>query len=251
MTRSVAARFAGVVGERPLTAITALDVEAYLNRRKSDGASPATINGELQRLRCIFRWLKVRARVIKRNPAKFVDKLRVEDPDPSRWLTADEVARIMRQLDVHPTYRDITLLAVNLALRVREVLGIKAEHVDLAKRRIGVLNVKTRKLEYVGLNEVAVAVLASRKLRTPAGPIFPTRNGTLMLRWNVHRRFKRIVKAAGVPRATLHLLRHFCLTENAEVMPERKLGTFARHKHPSTTAKYYVHLRAISGRNIT
>lgn len=103
------------------------------------------------------------------------------------------------------------------------------------------------------LDDVMRAVLATHRTRMQGenhqegwkqdGLMFPTTEGTVINPSNVHRHFKSVLAAAGLPRTIrLHDLRHsaasLALAEGSEMISVSKM---LGHSNPAITAKLYGH----------
>ena len=162
-------------------------------------------------------------------------------------------------------------LALSLGLRRGELLGLRWSDVDIEAARVTIGQAMQR---YVGvglqaaapkteqsrrvlnLPQVCIRALRSRRARQAeerlaAGPawqenglIFTTPIGTPIDPRNLHRRFKALLKMAGLPAATrFHDLRHACATYLlGEGLSLRTISDLLGHSSISVTSDVYAHV---------
>jgi integrase len=120
-----------------LRSITAAAVEKYIAARVETGAGASTVNRErtvlMHMLRRAVTW-----QYLSRNPmvdsqgSPLVKALR-EPPGRTRWLTADEIKRLLdacEQARGMPLFRAFVVVALNTGMRRNEVLSLRRDTVD-------------------------------------------------------------------------------------------------------------------------
>jgi integrase len=190
------------------------------------------------------------------NPAKGgITKFR-EHPR-QRYLTPDEIARLMAALDQHP--RRASALAIKLLLltgaRRSEVLGAKWSEFDLngATWRRPHARLKQQRDHSVPLSPAAVEILREIKadqeatrarakqrgiLIPPAEYLFPAGTNREHLKKVAHT-WTSIQKTAGLLNCRLHDLRHsFASIAVSSGMSLPLVGALLGHSSPSTTSRY-------------
>lgn len=241
--RALVDRVAEIVGSKALDDIAPEDIERYLATRKAAGRSPWTINDELVKIRSILKWLRQRKHV-RRNVARIVHRLRVGDPKDPYAPELQEARKLIAYLGERRQTRQlrIVVLVINLGLRLREILRLRAEDVDLEKQLVSVRNIKTDRVDYLGLNPIAMEILVALLSERRTGLLLPSKSGQELLRWNVSKRFRQLAKRAGCPRVTFHNLRKFYSTVNAQIVTEQVWVRLMRHRDPRVAHAHYLKL---------
>lgn len=178
-------------------------IEAYINTRAAAGAAPATINGELAVLRLIMG-KAVEKRLLSRSPfrdehGESVKSLRpLREPDGRvRYLNADELDRLLTQVDRDLYLRVFTLVDLNTGMRRGEIVGLSRTTVDWENRLVRITNTKTHRSHVVFLNQTAIAALESlpRRLDGKAVPIHAGRRVHAVHTRRSRRRHRRLYPA--------------------------------------------------------
>jgi integrase len=169
-------------------------------------------------------------------------------------LTEDELARLLAAVDEE--WRLFMTLLAHAGLRTSEALPLRWSDIDFGRRRLLVrrsLNGKRigqpkthHARRDVPLTQgMAQALWEARKGRGAADDelIFPGRDGGYPKRAQAYRAVKKAAKAAGVPWAALHTLRH----TSATILFRRgwnavQVQKFLGHHSPAFTLATYVHL---------
>jgi len=224
-------RFVSFFGDRDLAGIARADVERYVRSRKADDAGNPTINHELATLKHLFNYA-ILSGYTECNPVKGI-KLLPEARRPLALPTTAEVERwLVWCLQNDLLLYDLSAIAVNTGLRKGDILKIRGENVDLERRVLAVAVSKTRGVQYIPLNDVALRVLARRKV---PGYIFI--NGSNHLK-SFKRRFRRAKTATGLP-CRFHDFRHFFATEiHDRGASVRTVQTLLGHADIKTTEIY-------------
>jgi integrase len=121
---------------KPLAKITTFDVERYKKTRLDSGTiKPGTLNRELSTLSHVFskavewRWLDYKPCQIKKI---------AEGKGRITYLTAEQIARLLdaARQDQSPDIYPFIVIGLETSMRRMEILSIRLEHIDLARRVI-------------------------------------------------------------------------------------------------------------------
>jgi len=235
------AQFAEPFGTKPLSAITAWDVERFKAKRLKDGIAPATVNRDLDRIRALFS-KAVEWKLLPANPVATVKRSKGAESNRVRYLDAKEEKRLRTALLAREAERrqqrasanqwavtrgyeprpmwavddftdhltPIVLVALNTGLRRGELLGLTWEHVSFERKQLTVAagTAKSGKVRYIPLNAEAVDALKRwRKYHGgDTGFVFAGADGARMGHFN--RSWRGIVKAADLDDFHFHDCRH-------------------------------------------
>jgi len=206
--------------------------------------------------------------LVARNVASLVDPPRVEHRDV-RVLSPDETRRLLDAARGDPM-EGLIVLAVSTGLRLGEGLGLRWHAVDLDRRQLRIENAlqrvsgrgqilvepKTRQSRRtIVLPIITVEALRNTRVRQSsqrraAGRswlegdyVFTASTGRPLDARNVGRTFRRILRAAKVPRMRFHDLRHSCasLLLAQGVSPRVVMETLG-HSRISVTMDTYAHV---------
>ncbi len=155
--------FLPALGNRPLAAITPLEVRAVVDRM-AETLAPATVRTNYGVLRAIFG-AAVASDLIARSPCRGI-KLPAQERPPIRFLSAAELEKLAAATPVD--YRPAVYLAGVLGLRWSEVAGLRVGAVDFLRRRLAV----TETVAEVGGRLVAAPVKTAASRRTLSMPPF-------------------------------------------------------------------------------
>lgn len=254
---------------------------AKLTERGGSGApalSPRTVQYLHATLKVALKQAE-RWGIVARNVARLVDHVHVEKRE-AQMLTTEEAGKLLRAVE-GDRLRALFYLAVSMGLRRSELCGLRWEHVDLERgvvrvreqlRRMthrrdeaGVI-VERRGLTVQGLKtdksrrtlKIAASVIDELRVharrqkveRLQAGPLwndsgylFTTPNGQPLDGDNLLKRWKRILRAAGLPDMPFHAMRHtagsFLLAQGADL---RTVMGVLGHSEIALTANTYTHV---------
>jgi integrase len=226
---------------KPLSAVTAWQIEQWRAARKKEGITPATIERDLNALRSVFS-RAVKDRIVKDHPLRDVKRTRIDTIGRLRFLSPDEEKRLRAALETREQDRrdararfnawrrergyktipdfapgayvdhlqPIVLLALNTGLRRGELLGLRWGDVD----RVGALltvrgaSAKTGRTRYVPLNTEVLKTLKTWRPNdaTDDDLVFPGDDGEPM--FSLKTAWGKVAKAAGLHGFTFHDLRH-------------------------------------------
>jgi integrase len=243
------------LGRLPLARLTPLAIETALGgiaREHGSHAAQTCYTALRQALADA-----VRLGLLGANPC---DRVRrpVHRPRPRRWLTAQELRRLVAHLrtSTDPDAPAVLLL-VALGLRAGELLGLRWGDVDLATGVVHVRRTRGRLggawLEHEpktpsGARTVPLVPLAREALgRLPRGLDAAARvlpdpaSGLADANW-LRRAVRRLCRRASVPVQTPHGLRHAALSAAlAAGAPLAEVARWAGHATPAVTARVYAH----------
>ena len=159
------------VGQKPATALTDVDLRAFLTHQES--LAPATYNRRLAALRSFTRWLRNQGRLteallddVERKP---------EGKRAARALDAQQVESVLRKIE-DPRDRALFWLIYDGGLRCQEALAIDIDDISWSERSIRIHGKGDRPREMFFSRAVGTLLdkyLATRGYPT-SGPLFVT-----------------------------------------------------------------------------
>jgi len=247
---------------RSLDSVDHLCLRDFLNHLHERKLQKASIARKLACLRTFFTFL-VRDGRLKSNPAELVSSPRLPKKLPS-YLSEEEAAAVVElpQGTTLKDLRDRAILELLYAsgLRVRELVGLNAENVDLGQQLVRVFG-KGRKQRIVPFGEYAGRALAEYlgerdrlSLASPEAdghtPVFVSLRGRRLNARDVQRLVEKTrLRLPSGRRLTAHTLRHTFATHLLERGADlRAIQELLGHASLATTQKYthvtLEHLRA-------
>ena len=242
------------LGTKQLSRLTVTDLQRYLDGQLAQGRSIRTV----QKQRMVLSAALTRAQreeLVVRNVAHHVELPTWQRREITPW-TAEQLTIFLRTARADPLYPVFLLLGL-YGLRRGEVLALRWCDIDVANRR---LSIRRQLQRYDGQQHLGPvktnagqrdlplldAVIDALPVR-PADAqdeelIFTTRFDNPIEGGNVLRSLERISQRCGLPRITLHHLRHTTATllKNLGV-PARDAQLILGHAHISTTQQVYQH----------
>jgi integrase len=152
------------VGQKPITALTDADLQAFLTRQES--LASATYNRRLAALRSFIRWLRAQGWEIERKP---------EGKRTARALDAQQVESVLRKI-ADPRDRALFWLIYDGGLRCQEALAIDIDDISWSERSVRIHGKGDRPREMFFSRAVSIFLdryLATRGSPT-SGPLFVT-----------------------------------------------------------------------------
>jgi len=233
-------------GNVQLRAITPRKIEAFKATRLAFDR-PATVNKYLRTLHSIFNYA-MRREYLKHNPLDGIPRVR-EPEKEIRALSREELRKLVGACpDVR--WQAFVLIAGTMGLRRGEMVNLRWQDVDFLKLVVRIVNhdgwtTKSKHNRIVPLAPAARdALMEIDRLYHTKGVelVFITANGTPWVH-NLNRKFRQIVKAAGIAYCTMHDLRRtFCSQMAAAGVNEAVIQEAAGHASMETTRKYYQHI---------
>ena len=245
-----------------IESIDHLVIRDYLGQLYERRLEKTSVSRKLACLRTFFKFL-VRDGRLKSNPAELISSPRLPKKLPS-YLSEDEAATVVEMPigDAFKDLRDRAILELLYAsgLRVRELVGLNDENLDMAQQLVRVFG-KGRKQRIVPFGEFAArALTAYVEERDSQGlalseedgqtPIFVSVNGRRLNARDVQRLVEKTrLSLPSGRRLTAHTLRHSFATHLLENGADlRAIQELLGHSSLATTQKYthvsLEHLRA-------
>lgn len=186
---------------KPLTEITR-EFIASVAETKAHEATPATANRYLALIRSVLRKAAFEWEWIDKVP-----KIRLyrEAKRRIRWLTPEEVQRLLAELPQHQ--RDVVVFALVTGLRQSNVLKLEWAQVDL-ERKVAWIHpdqAKARRAIHVPLNSIALEILRRQIGKNPSR-VFTYRGKAIA--WANTRAWREALVRAGIENFRWHDLRH-------------------------------------------
>lgn len=211
-----AKHFTSVFGGRELSSIRPADIRAYIQRRRTEGVGPGTINREVGFLSAAFNYARREWDWEIPNPAS---GRRLREPEGrTRWITRVEAnsliyAARMEYRAVH--LPDFIVLALHTGMRRGEMLWLDWARVDLTNGLIHLTgeHTKSGKRRSVPINAEARMALNNRAMyRAEHCPgsawVFCNAEGNRIA--SVKHSFSSACRRAGIYDFRVHDLRHTC-----------------------------------------
>ena len=187
----------------PVRAVDETAIEALRQKALAGGMSRSTVDRFMNTLRAILRKC-VEWRYLEALPK--IPMYRPRAPEP-RWLTPEEFSRLRAQLPAH--LQLAADLAVQTGLRMRSMLSLRWERIDLKARRAWIPGeqMKAGRAHGIPLSPAAVRTLRALRRLNPEGSAVFQWNGKAID--NCHTKaFRKAVEAAGLVPLRWHDLRH-------------------------------------------
>lgn len=236
-------------GNKKISEITRDDILIFLGEMLKEGKNPRSVSRALVSIRVFFKYL-VSVEIIKKNPAEYIESMKVEKGLP-RVMTYSDILKIIKVINPsEPSgLRDLAMIELLYAtgIRVSELVNLKLGDVDLdlgyirvtgkgSKERIVPVGEYARKRvkEYL---DIARPELSGKKL---SEHLFITRLGKKFTRQGFWLMIKKYAHSAGVKvNVTPHVFRHSFATHLLESGADlRTLQTMLGHSDISTTQIY-------------
>ncbi len=231
----------------PLKELRVADIQKALNIRRKDGQaySASVVNRVREVLRSALN-VAVARDVIPKNPAagRGLRLPKVTWEGFTAW-SQEEAERFLKVMKGQPLECWFTIALTN-GLRMSEISGIQWADINLDKRTLKVRHqveypsgklvpLKTRSIRTVGLHQRVVELLG----KSGEGFVFVGSTHHPVQPTVIRRALARGIKTAGVPRISVHGLRHTALTVlAAHGVDALTLQRMAGHSSITTTMRY-------------
>lgn len=190
------------------------DIALYIEKRKADGISNATINRELDVLSAAINHARYKWEWEITNPA---ERMSLKEPEGRlRWITRAEADVLIREAEQEPKsshLADFIRLALNTGCRKNELLKLEWDRVDLKENRLYLegQHTKNGKRRLIPLNtEARQALLGRACFRAqycPASPwVFAHKSGERVQ--YMQNGYESACARAGIKDFRVHDLRH-------------------------------------------
>jgi integrase len=257
--REIERRATPFFGGRRLAEVEPRDVKRYVAEVAASGVSRDTVRLALAPVRALLA-TALEEGLIRSNPATgiripAVVETEGTDAEQARALTEDELGRLIEKAE--PEWRLFVRLLADTGLRIGEAIALHWGDVDLGRRRLSV-----RRRYYKGtfappksrygrrdipLSDGLACELwrlrqTSRSVQDGAA-VFPGRGGGPLDASTAFRAVKAACRAADVPWAGPHALRHTCATRLfRHGLNAKQVQLWMGHHSPAFTLATYVHL---------
>lgn len=195
--------FDGQLKDEPLSSIDADAIEELRQTMAEEGKGKSNIDRYMALLSAVLRKAAGEWRMLEKAPK--VPMYRPEKPEP-RWLTKAEYAKLRKELPEH--LQHAADIAVLTGLRMRAMLGLTWERVNLQTKRLWVpgSGMKAGRTHGIPISAEACAVLRKLKKQHPKGHVFQWRDQPID---DVNgKAFQDAVERSGVGPLRWHDLRH-------------------------------------------
>lgn len=232
---------------RDLNTLSPADIRTYIDRRRSEGVSPATINKEVGLLSAAINYAQREWDWNIPNPAA---RRKLKEPEGRmRWITRAEASALIRAAESEPKashLADFIRLALHTGCRKGELLGLEWKRVDLQAGLIHLEaeHTKAGRRRAVPMNREARAAMVSRaRFRAQHCPdsrwVFCRQDGSRIQA--VKRSFATACRKAGIEDYHVHDMRHTCaawlvsagvpLTEVRDLLGHSSVKMTERYAH--------------------
>jgi integrase len=245
------------LGEMPLTAINARNVQTFISALTSKGLTRKTCDNVLQTLSSLSKTAKAWGYVPSVFDRSALSLPREREKAEERFFTAEQVKQIINASE--EPYSTLWAVLGLTGCRAGEVFGLKRSDLDFDKRVIRIrrtLDASTR-LMHAPKSRSSSADLPmpdalQKRLRTflaqhwrqnEADLLFCNKAGRPMVRNKVALRLQKTLKDLGIERAALHAFRHMAASELIESgaapsVVQRQM----RHSDSRITLNKYTHI---------
>jgi integrase len=253
------------IGRMPLVRLTAEDIQRLVNKKLAAGLSPKRVHHILSVLRVALN-VAVKWDKVPRNVARLVDAPTCTRPEICPF-TPDE-ARVFLAASGDDRLGALFTVALALGLRRGEALGLCWSDVDFDQQtltarkalqridgKLQLVPPKSDRVRTVPLPDLAAAALKQHRMtqlqeRLQAGSrwvesdfVFTTTIGTPLDGDNVTKRYKRLLRKAGLRDQRFHDLRHCCGSLLiAQGVHARTVMEILGHSQISVTMDFYGHI---------
>jgi integrase len=212
--------------------VQAADLERYKAERLQAGLKAKTVNDEVAFVKAVYN-----ADGPGTHPFRSVKKLKIRDAKPIRWLTTEEIERMLAA--AIPRARPYLLGYLFTGARREELVGLAWHQVDFKRLEINLPAPKTagRGIDFrqVPIHPRLLEVIKAQQALGLASPWPAPRDEHRLRAWVV----AAIEKAGIRPVATLHDLRHTFASHLAQSgVSLQVIGQLLGHTNPATTMKY-------------
>lgn len=198
--------------DKPLAKVSSFDVERYKKARLEAAIKPGSLNRELATLSHLFtktvewKWIDFKPATIKRLQ---------EDKGRITYLTIEQIGRLIDAAKQDQNWQVYPFIVIGLetSMRRMEILSIRIEHIDLARRVIYIPKAKA------GAREQPITDHLAEFLRgyigsAPGQEWLFSAESSAGHTVSIEKAFRRVVVAAGLdPKEVVrHTLRHTAIT---------------------------------------
>lgn len=232
---------------RELATIQAADIRGYIDMRRKEGRSPATINRELDLLSAAINYARREWEWDIPNP---VSGRKLKEPEGRvRWISNKEADALIRAADSEPKapwLGRFIRLGLHTGCRKGELLGLEWSRVDFQTGLfyLEAVHTKSAKRRSVPMNAIArdamMQLMRFRSEHAPDSPwVFCNKQGKQVR--SIRRSFSTACKRASIENFRIHDLRHTCaswlaiagvpLTEVRDLLGHSSVAMTERYAH--------------------
>jgi site-specific recombinase XerD len=226
------------------------DLQAYrLYLQETKGHAPTSINRRIQALRKFYDLFREQGR-IDANPAQDVSLLREGVSERSRFLSSDDVSRLLEVVEESGSRwssRDkaIILVLAGAGLKLSELTDLRLSELDLDPSGpcLNVGGPSAGSKRTIPLDEELCDALhrylEERRTALGVGHLFTNRDGNPLSTRSVQRLLRQYGKAAGLDGLTTQALRYlYARTVYKGSEDLEKVAYLLGHRHLTTTIRY-------------
>ncbi|MBQ2262878.1 MAG: tyrosine-type recombinase/integrase [Loktanella sp.] len=222
------------LGAKKVADVTFSDCEALHRYVSLD--RPVRANRVIEVVRRSFN-LAISWGWIERNPAERIE--RNTEHKRARYLSQEEIMRLLSALDAHPRRTSCDALKFMLLTGCRrgEALGARWDQFDPSLRiwTKPAATTKQRREHRVPVSSMVTTLLSSRPRTSPF--VFPSTEGNALT--DIKRTWAAVSKTAGLEKTRMHDLRHtFASIAASQGQSLPVIGAMLGHTQTQTTARY-------------
>jgi integrase/recombinase XerD len=240
--------FLTFIGDRPITAVTLLEIQNYVNFLGSQGYQPSTINRKLAAVKSFYSFFN-QANLFNSNPTNLITLKTIKNTLSERILSESQVLKL---IDSANSYRDQCLLKLLYATggRVAEIVGLTWR--DLKdKGHCGQITLfgKGSKTRTVIISKNVLDEILQLKQGGLDSPVFKSRKGTKAITTTQALRIvKAAAKKAGIEgNVSPHWLRHSHASHSLERGASIKLVQESMGHSSIAITERYLHSNPADG----
>jgi integrase len=236
-------------GDTPLAGLDYAWAELWIEQlKKVRRLAPSRIRKLKGSLSRALDWVVVRypaalaINPLRQLPTGYSGGVRV-DAARERRLEAGEESALRAELARDPELRLLTVLALETAMRLRELYTLDWSQIDLGRRTVFLEKTKNGDKRQVPLSSVALREFEA--VRQGQGPLIAHTGTPAQITARLSRRFARAAEAAGCAGLRFHDLRHeaTCRLYERTTLTDVQIATITGHRDPRVL-KRYANLRA-------
>jgi integrase len=227
-------------GPKMLGDISSYDVECFKAERRKTMAG-ATVNRDLALLKTMYNKAAQWKFFKGENPVRGV---RFFPEQQKERILSDEEARRLVEASTK-SLKPVVIVALNTGMRLSEILGLRWENVDFARRFLFVERSKNGRSRKIPMNSEVLKTLAELQ-RNGGEFVFSKERSSGPLR-SVRTAFLNALKKAKISHARFHDLRHTFATNLVmsgvdlvtvkEILGHSEISMTVRYSHPSDSRK--------------
>ena len=229
-------------GNVTLDKITPGLISQYRASRLDDGVKLQTIRYELVVMSHAFKIAQKEWQWVKSNPMSFITIPR-QDNQIERWLTQEEQEKLLSKCE--DWLKQLVLFALNTGMRMAEILELKWQNADLARKTVTIMVSKNGERRTLPINDIVVGILkgmsTGNRIVHIEGYVL-TRDGKRIMKQELQYHFVKAVRNAKIAHFRFHDLRHTFATRLAQKGYDLyKISKLLGHKDIKNTQRYAHH----------